>query len=135
MSRKVLQLCLVILGLVPVITGILGLFGIDDPLYASLNLPHSPVLDSNVRFYSGVWFLLGITVLITVRSIERYFELYKVLWAMIFMGGIGRLISIALLGWPPIPFIGFTVLEIAGPPIFLFWHRRILRTAKWSTNR
>ncbi len=31
---------------------------------------------------------------------------------MIFVGGIGRLLSIALVGLPPIPFIGFTVLEI-----------------------
>ena len=90
MPRKGLQICLIILGLVPTITGILGMFGINDPLYASLGLPRSPLLDSNMRFYSGVWFVLGITVLLTIRSLEKHFELYKILWVMIFVGGIGR---------------------------------------------
>lgn len=127
MPRQGLQISLVILGLVPTITGILGMFGLDDPLYASLGLPRNALLDSNLRFYSGVWFVLGITVLLTVQSLEKYFELYKILWAMIFVGGIGRLLSIAVVGLPPIPFIGFTVLEILGPPIFLYWHRQIAK--------
>lgn len=127
MPRRGLQICLVILGLVPVITGILGMFGVDDPLYASLGLSRSPLLDGNMRFFGGVWFVLGVTVLLTVRSLEKHFELYKILWAMIFVGGIGRLLSITLVGLPPIPFIGLTVLEIVGAPIFLYWHRQIAR--------
>jgi hypothetical protein len=40
---------------------------------------------------------------------------------MIFLGGVGRLISMLLQALPPIPFIGFTILEIAGAPIFVLW--------------
>jgi hypothetical protein len=44
---------------------------------------------------------------------------------MIFLGGIGRLLSMLFLGWPPIPFIAFTVLEIVGAPIFVAWQARL----------
>ncbi|MGH2522433.1 MAG: DUF4345 domain-containing protein [Anaerolineales bacterium] len=125
MNRKALQAYFIILGLVPVITGILGLMGVDDPLYASLGLPRNALLDGNMRFYSDVWFVLGLTVLWTVRSLENHFGLYRVLWAMIFVGGLGRLLSIFLVGAPPLPFIGFTVLEILGAPLFLYWRHRV----------
>ena len=40
---------------------------------------------------------------------------------MIFIGGIGRLLSMFFLAFPPIPFIGFTALEIIGAPFFIWW--------------
>lgn len=127
MSRKTFQIFLVILGLVPTITGILTMMGINDPLFADLNLPHSALLDSDLRFLGGVWLGLGITVLATVREVEKHFALYRILWGMIFLGGIGRLISMFVIGLPPVPFIGFTVLEILGAPIFVYWHAKIVK--------
>jgi hypothetical protein len=46
---------------------------------------------------------------------------------MIFLGGVGRLISMLLRALPPIPFIGFTILEIAGAPIFVLWQARLAK--------
>ena len=60
------------------------MFGIYDPIFTSLNLPGDPMLDSELRFLGGVWFGVGIAVLSTVRSFEKHFELYKVLWGLIF---------------------------------------------------
>jgi Domain of unknown function (DUF4345) len=40
--------------------------------------------------------------------------LFRAVWVMIFCGGIGRLISLLLVGMPPAPFIGFVALEIIG---------------------
>jgi len=125
MSRKLLQILLTILGLVPTITGTLTMMGINDPLFAQLHLPHSALLDSDLRFLGGVWLGLGITVLATVRDLEKHYPLYRILWSMIFLGGIGRVLSMLIIGMPPIPFIGFTVLEIIGAPVFLYWHRQI----------
>ena len=125
MSRKFLQTFLIILGLIPTITGVLTMMGIHDPLFADLALPHSALLDSELRFFGGLWLGLGLTVLSTVKNLEKYFELYRVLWAMIFIGGIGRLLSILFIGLPPVPFIAFTILEIVGAPIFIYWHSQI----------
>jgi hypothetical protein len=46
---------------------------------------------------------------------------------MIFLGGIGRLLSMLFLALPPVPFIGFTVLEIVGAPIFIAWQARLTK--------
>jgi hypothetical protein len=48
---------------------------------------------------------------------------------MIFLGGIGRLLSMIFLGLPPLPFIAFTALEIIGAPFFIWWQARVARTA------
>lgn len=103
------------------------MMGIHDPLFADLNLPRSALLDSDLRFLGGVWLVVGVTVLVTIRSLEKHFALYKVLWAMIFVGGIGRLLSMFIIGLPPAPFIGFTILEIVGAPIFLYWHYHVAK--------
>jgi hypothetical protein len=51
--------------------------------------------------------------------------LFRVLWGMIFLGGIGRLISMLMLGFPPAPFIAFTALEILGAQLMIFWQAKL----------
>jgi hypothetical protein len=43
MSRRILQVLTAILGLIPFVTGMLAMTGVDDPVYASLGMPRSPV--------------------------------------------------------------------------------------------
>jgi hypothetical protein len=125
MGRKALQVITAILGLVPVLTGAIGLLGLGDPLYAAAKLPAFPVLDSNMRFFAGVWIGLGLAILWLVPRIERETVLFRFIWGAIFIGGIGRLLSILLAGWPPVPFIGFTALELFGAPLFVIWQHRV----------
>lgn len=127
MSKRLLQAVTAMLALVPLITGIIGMFGIDDPLYALAGLPRLPVLDSNMRFFGGVWFAQGIAILYLVPSIERQTVLFRVVWGAIFAGGIGRLLSMYVVGAPPLPFVGFTALEIIGAPLFVLWQARVAR--------
>ena len=84
-----------------------------------------PLLDSNLRFFGGVWLGLGVAILWLVPSIEKQGVLFRAIWGAIFLGGIGRLLSIVFLGLPPIPFIGFTALEIIGAPLFIYWQYRV----------
>jgi hypothetical protein len=128
MSRKLLQVATAILSLIPIATGIVAMTGVDDPLYASLNLPQSPVLDSNLRFFGGVWLGLGVAMLYLVPSIERRTVLFRALWGAVFLGGIGRALSAVFVGLPPGPFIGFTALEIIGAPLFVFWQTQVERS-------
>ena len=44
-----------------------------------------------------------------------------------FLGGIGRLISMILVGMPPVPFIAFTGFEIFGAPVFLYWYPQVIK--------
>ena len=114
MSRRQLQLATAILALVPTLAGLLGMSGLSDPIYANLGLPQDATLDSQLRFYSGVWLGLGLAAFWLLPRIERETTLFRALWLMIFLGGVGRLMSLVLAGMPFPPFIGFTVLEIVG---------------------
>ena len=63
MSRFPLQICTAVLALIPIATGIVTLLGIRDPIYRPLGLPPSPILDSNLRFFGGIWLGLGLAML------------------------------------------------------------------------
>ena len=48
---------------------------------------------------------------------------------MIFLGGLGRLASLVSVGMPFPPFLGFTLLEVVGAPLFVWWQRQVARAA------
>jgi hypothetical protein len=127
MAKRALQIVTAILGLIPIATGLIGMSGISDPLYKDFGLPANPVLDSNLRFFAGAWVGLGLALYWLIPKIEQQTVLFRAIWGMIFVGGIGRLVSMLLVGLPPAPFIGFTMLEIVGAPIFIWWQARLAK--------
>jgi hypothetical protein len=129
MSRRALQVTTALLGAVPVITGVVGMMGLGDPLYAGLNLPQDATLDSNMRFFGGVWLGLGLCVWWLVPRVATQTVLFRAAWLMIALGGVGRLLSMATVGLPLAPFIAFTALEIAGAPLFIWWQHRVAQDA------
>lgn len=134
MTRRSLQVATAILACVPTLTGLLAMTGLDDPLYRTLQLPRDATLDSNLRFYAGVWFGLGLAAFWLLPRIERETFLFRFLWLMIFCGGLGRLLSLVLTGMPFPPFIGFTVLEVAGAPLFIWWQARVAQGARMGVH-
>ena len=129
MSLRHLQIATAILGAVPVFTGLIGMLGVNDPLYAALHLPHDATLDSNMRFFSGVWLGLGLSVWWLVPRIATETALFRAVWLMIFLGGVGRLVSLLAVGLPLLPFVGFTALEIVGAPLFVWWQQKLRNDA------
>jgi uncharacterized protein YjeT (DUF2065 family) len=127
MNKRGLQIATGLLAAIPVLTGIITMFGLSDPIYAAAKIPANALLDSNLRFFGGVWLGLGLALYWLIPSIERQTVLFRVVWGMIFLGGIGRLLSMVFLGAPPLPFVGFTALEIIGPPFFIWWQARLER--------
>jgi len=125
MSKRILQIATAFLALVPIVTGVIGMFGLADPIYAAMGLPRNALLDSNLRFFAGFWLGLGLAMMWIVPRIETQTVLFRAIWIAIFIGGIGRLLSIFLIGPPPVPFIGFTLLELAGAPLFITWQARV----------
>ena len=130
MGKRLLQITTALLGLVPLLTGLITMLGVHDPLYSAAGIPALAVLDSNLRFFGGVWLGLGIAILWLVPRIETETVLFRAIWSAIFLGGVGRLLSIPLVGTPPIPFVGFTALELIGAPLFIYWQRRVAEAAR-----
>ena len=127
MNKRGLQIATGLLGVIPVLTGIITMFGLSDPIYAAAKIPANALLDGNLRFFGGVWLGLGLALYWLIPSVERQTVLFRVVWGMIFLGGIGRLLSMIFLGAPPLPFVGFTALEIIGAPFFIWWQARLER--------
>ena len=122
-SYRTLQASTALLALIPLATGVLALMGVSDPLYRALGLPPDPMLDSNMRFFGGVWLGVGLSVLWLVPRLAAQVVLFRALWVMIFIGGLGRLISMFQVGLPPIPFMVVTGLELLGAPLFVWWQQ------------
>ena len=122
-----LPIVLAAIGLVAVITGARGLLaGVGDEFYAVKvsHIPGNTILDSNLRYFSGLWIGLGLIILSRiVPSRERQCVALTFVSVPIFLGGIGRVVSMALFGVPPIPFIVFTVLELLFPLFILWWKK------------
>ena len=127
MGRRSLQIVTAILAAVPVVTGLIGLSGLRDPLYSTSGAIQDVLLDSNLRFFSGVWLGLGLAFFWLIPQIEKQTVLFRVIWGAIFVGGVGRCLSMLFLAVPPTPFIAFTVLEVVGAPIFMMWQARVAR--------
>ena len=77
-------------------------------------------------FLGRVWLGLGLAAFWMVPRLHAHTVLFRVVWGAIFIGGLGRLLSMLVVGWPPAPFIAFTVLEIVGAPLFVAWHARVV---------
>lgn len=130
MSRTLLQILTVLLALVPILTGAAGMLlgPAELKTFSPIStVDPSHVLDSNYRYFSGLWLALGICLLFTVRSIELNGLLFKVVWGAIFIGGLGRALSMFQLGLPLPPFIGFTALELIGAPLFIYWQSTVAK--------
>ena len=130
MNKFNLQIVMGLLGIIPVATGLLGMMGVHDPVYVAAGVPPIVLLDANLRFYSGVWIGLGLALWWLIPRIEKQTVLFRVLWGMIFIGGVGRLLSMIMLGGPPVAFVAFTAIEIVGAPLFIWWQLRVARVGK-----
>lgn len=126
-TRRNLQISMAVLACVPVLTGLIGMLGIYDPIYH--DLPIDPTLDSNLRFYAGVWCGLGLAGFWLLPRIEHQTTLFRAIWLAIFIGGLGRLLSLISVGMPFPPFVGFIALELVGAPLIVWWQAKIAREA------
>jgi hypothetical protein len=118
----------VIIGLVALVTGSLGIIsGVDDDFYGvhiSSAVQGNIILDSNLRYFSGVWLGLGIILFWIIPSIEKQKLLFRSLCLMIFIGALGRLISIMMIGVPSLLFVSFTFLELCFP-LLILWQNKL----------
>jgi hypothetical protein len=102
-------------------------YGGNSPVYQGEAIPHIPVLDSNLRFFGGLGLGMGLALLWITPKIEKYSLLFRVLWISALIGGIGRLISMWVVGYPPRPIIVFTFIEVPLVPILIYWQWKISR--------
>ncbi len=131
LHKRILQVILAVISLILILTGVLGIVaGITDDLGNFYGVNVSPstegnvILDSNLRFYAGLSVGLGLILLWTIPSIERQKLVFRLMAGMIFIGGLGRVISMQSFGTPSPLFVVFSVLELLFP-LLIFWQNKL----------
>ncbi|GEM_PF-2229792 len=128
-DAKYLKAVMMVLVLIPIVTGPLTLLGIYDPVYQiDADLKHA-ILDSNLRFFGGVWLVLGVALLVSLKELRQPNPLFQWILFACFCGGVGRLASMVFFTIPPLPFVAFTALEILVLPYLMVWQRNLARSA------
>lgn len=122
--RRILQITLAVLALIPLGFGLMNLLG-----GAGRFLPDEAVtaaMDSQFRFQSA-WYLglVGLIVWI-IPKIERERTVFTIIILSLFVGGLGRAYSWATLGSPPFGMQLGMFLELA-LPLLLLLQARIAR--------
>lgn len=94
----VLSLIALVTGAMDVIIGVSGQANIGVGPAASP--PFDPILDSQIRFLGAVWLGLGAIQLIALRNLQRYGSILQLCFGFIVFGGLGRALSLAIVGAP-----------------------------------
>lgn len=123
--------CLRLLAPVAVFVGCLHLvlgLGADALLGAHLppGVMADPVLDSQNRFYGVSFMIYGALLWVCASDVRRYAPVFRLVAAFLFLGGVARVVAMALHGAPSVQVLGLLAIELVAPPLLLVWQRATL---------
>ncbi|WP_414471489.1 DUF4345 domain-containing protein [Microvirga sp. M2] len=120
-ERKLLQQSVAVAATIPVAVGLYGvLFG-----QALTGDAVSISAESHFRFLSGLLLGIGLCFWSTLPSIEDKTGRFRLLTLLVVIGGLGRLIGLALTGLPSFFMVGGLVVELVVAPVLCLWQTRI----------
>ena len=114
-------------SLVPIGAGGAGV--LLGPGMAGAGAIGSTDLDSHFRYLSGLLLAIGIGFVSTIPRLEASGTRFRLLTALVVMGGLARLLSLATLGPPLAPMLGGLAMELVVTPALAFWQWRLERAA------
>jgi hypothetical protein len=125
-EKRLLQAATALACFVPLSMGgvsVLGsaavLKGVEPPL---------PIdLDSHFRYLSGLLLGIGLVFLACLRNIERHRSVFLALGAIVVVGGLARLLSLAEVGWPGRGHQFGLVMELIVVPGIVLWQSRVAK--------
>jgi hypothetical protein len=116
-EKRTLQTCVVLAGLVAVSA---GAWGVLNDLGG-----HGGGLASHERYLSGLLLAIGLAYWTTVSNIEDKTGRFRLLTALVMVGGISRLLGVALgdaLSWS---IGGALAMELLVAPLLCLWQGRV----------
>ena len=109
LSQRIIQVCLFLLATITLFGGSLQMY---------LGQPETTArLDNIHRFMAGVYFSMGPIAIWTAITIRRHNTLIFFLSFSVFMAGVGRLISMSVVGLPGEIFLIYLAPELCLPLI------------------
>ena len=110
-SETLIQICLLIISFMCLYIGLHRLYS------GGSNVPVS--IDNSLRFYAGSFIALGFLAIWTSITIRKQHTLIFFFAFFIFMGGLGRLISIMNIGLPDNMYLVYLTVEFSLPLIMI----------------
>lgn len=121
--RKSLQVLLGLFGATAIFISLLHI--VLGPASIPGSIPVNPTMDSEDRFYATLFMAYGAALLWCIKDIEQKSKVVYFLTLTFFLGGLARLVSMAVVGLPNAFFINMTVLELLLPLVIAFMQSRI----------
>ncbi|HYM72876.1 MAG TPA: DUF4345 domain-containing protein [Stellaceae bacterium] len=117
-----LQVVVAVGSLVPISAGAAGIA--LGP--AMVDMGATPALaDSHFRYLSGLLLGIGLGFITTVPRIETHAARFRLLAAIVVVGGLGRLLSLLTHGYPNPGMLFGLVMELAVTPALALWQARV----------
>lgn len=134
-ERICLQAVVALGSLIPITAGLAGaIFGLDVFGHGQSPPPHVDVA-SHGKYVSGLLLGIGVAYLTTLPRIESQGARFRMLTAIVFIGGLARLLSLVSDGIPSIPMVAGLVMELVIAPSLALWRERVERLCHGSHAR
>ena len=128
-ERRILQICIAIAACLPVMG---GLYDVVSGLTSHSKMTPGMAIvsystESHYRYLSGLLVGIGVGFWSTVPSIELRSPRFRLLTAIVVVGGLARLLGV-LLGDKITPVVAIAlVMELAVTPLLCLWQMRVAR--------
>jgi hypothetical protein len=123
-EKRLLQFAVALGSLVPIGAGADGIV-LGPEMVDAGQVPLSA--DSHYRYLSGLLLAIGIAFASTIPTIERRTARFRLLTAIVVIGGLGRLVSLVVRGYPDRPMLFALAMELIVTPALALWQARVAR--------
>ena len=127
-----LRVFLSLAGLFILLVGIFHAFsGVRGDWIIGLVPPETidAALDSQNRFYGATFLLHGVLLIYCARDFNRFADILKIVFAVMFFAGCVRGLAVLASGWPTLQVSTLWIAEILLPPIAWLWLNNTLDRA------
>ena len=121
--QRLLVIVLYLLGTVVIGSALLAIIG--GPTAEPGGGPVPASIDSEFRFAHVIWLAVGVILFWSLRRPAERALVTRVLLVVAACGGLARLISLAVVGWPHPVYIGIGLVELVVVPLVIWWHSRV----------